>query len=146
MTVRGNVCLSSNWPIDQSTTRKASGELRAQSGAAAADYGATLRTVGTAFDAYYYPDGDPLLELAKESYSEVQGRDPLVLSLGSTTYVKAAPNLIAFGPIDLVEDGLSVHAVNEKTPVAALTRNAVLYAHFLQKLIQIEEAPLRSRE
>lgn len=87
-----------------------------------------------------------MLELAKASYEEVQGHAPLVLSLGSTTYVKAAPNLIAFGPIDVVEDGLSVHAVNEKTPVAALTRNAVLYAHFLQKLIQIDEAPLRPSE
>src|SRR5262249_28723630 len=38
-----------------------SAEVREKSGAAAAAYGAAVRNVGTPFDAYYYPDGDPLL-------------------------------------------------------------------------------------
>lgn len=118
-------------------------EIEDKSGAIAADYGATWREVGTVFDAYYLPDGDPLLAIAAESYRTVQGREPLLLALGSTTYVKAAPNLVSFGPIDLVEDGISTHATNERMPVASLTRNAVLYADILQRLIQIESAPLR---
>lgn len=95
------------------------------------------------FDAYYLPDDDALLAVAKDSYRAVQGREPLLLALGSTTYVKAAPNLVSFGPIDLAEDGISVHATNERMPVAALTRNAVLFADMLQRLIQAESAPAR---
>ena len=118
-------------------------ELEDKSGAAAAAYGATWREVGTVFDAYYLPDDDPLLAIAKESYRTVQGHEPLLLALGSTTYVKAAPNLVSFGPIDLAEDGISTHATNERTPVASLTRNAVLFADILQRLIQVEVAPVR---
>jgi succinyl-diaminopimelate desuccinylase len=118
-------------------------EIEDKSGAVAAQYGATLREVGTVFDAYYLPDDDPLLAIVTESYRTVQGHDPLLLALGSTTYVKAAPNLVSFGPIDLAEDGISTHAVNESTPVASLTRNAVLFADVLQRLIQIPVAPLR---
>ena len=118
-------------------------EIEDKSGASAAEYGASLREVGTVFDAYYLPDDDALLAIAKDSYRTVQGHEPLLLALGSTTYVKAAPNLVSFGPIDLAEDGISVHAVNERMPVAALTRNAVLFADMLQRLIQAETAPIR---
>lgn len=118
-------------------------EIEDKSGAVAAGYGATFREVGTVFDAYYLPDDDRLLAIVKESYRTVQGREPLLLALGSTTYVKAAPNLVSFGPIDLAEDGISTHAINESTPVGSLTRNAVLFADVLQRLIQIEVAPLR---
>ena len=118
-------------------------EIEDKSGAVAIEYGATWREVGTVFDAYYLPDDDALLAIAKESYRTVQGREPLLLALGSTTYVKAAPNLVSFGPIDLAEDGISTHATNERMPVASLTRNAVLYADILQRLIQAEVAPLR---
>ncbi len=95
------------------------------------------------FDAYHLRDDDPLLAIVTESYRTVQGREPLLLALGSTTYVKAAPNLVSFGPIDLGEDGISTHAVNESTPVTSLTRNAVLFADVLQRLIQIPVAPRR---
>ena len=60
-----------------------------------------------------------------------------------TSCVKAAPNLVSFGPVDLVEDGIFFHTVNEQMPVASLTRNAVLFADVLQKLIQAEQAPRR---
>jgi len=113
-----------------------SAEVREKSGAAAAAYGGTVRNVGTPFDAYYYPDGDPLLDLAIESYREVRGMDPLVLDVGATTYVKAFPNTISYGPVDLTQDGLYFHEVNEQMPIASLTRNAVLFANMLQKMIQ----------
>jgi succinyl-diaminopimelate desuccinylase len=119
-------------------------EITEKSGAAASDYGAETRTIGTAFDAYHYPDDDPLLQLMVGSYKEVRGADPILLSVGGTTYAKAAPNLLCYGPVDLGEDGLYFHFANEQFPVASLTRNAVLYAHALQTLIQTAESPVRS--
>lgn len=119
-------------------------EIEDKSGASAGGgYGATLREIGAVFDAYYLPDGDALLGIAAQSYRDVQQHDPLLLALGATTYVKAAPNLVSFGPVDLVEDGIYFHTVDEQMPIASLTRNAVLFADVLQKLIQAELAPLR---
>jgi succinyl-diaminopimelate desuccinylase len=118
-------------------------EIKEKSGASAVGYGATVREVGTLFDAYYYPDDDPLLNIAKESYTRVRDKQPILLAVGATTYVKAAPNLISFGPTELSEDGFYIHTTDEQIPVAALTRNAVLYAHILQELIQAKVAPTR---
>lgn len=118
-------------------------EIEDKSGASAAGYGATLREIGAVFDAYYLPDDDALLGIAAQSYRDVQEHDPLLLALGATTYVKAAPNLVSFGPVDLVEDGIFFHTVDEQMPIASLTRNAVLFADVLQRLIQAENAPLR---
>jgi succinyl-diaminopimelate desuccinylase len=118
-------------------------EVEEKSGAIAAAYGASLREVGAVFDAYYIPDGDPLLDLAIGSYRAVREKDPLLLALGATTYVKAAPNQVSYGPVELSEDRLYFHATNEQMPIASLTRNAVLYAHVLQSLIQAEQAPAR---
>ncbi len=117
--------------------------MQDKSGAAAAGYGATLRVHGTTFDAYYYSDDDPLLAIGKESYRTMQEKQPPILAIGATTYVKAAPNLLSYGPIDLAEDGSYPHAANEQIPIAALTRNAALYAHVLQALIQADSAPKR---
>jgi acetylornithine deacetylase/succinyl-diaminopimelate desuccinylase-like protein len=118
-------------------------EIEDKSGAIAADYGATLREVGTTFDAYYLPDDDALLGIVADSYRTVQGHEPLLLALGATTYVKAAPNLVSYGPVDLTEDGIFFHETNEHMPVASLTRNAVLFADVLQRLIQVPSAPRR---
>ena len=49
----------------------------------------------------------------------------------------------AIDPVDLVEDGLYFHTVNEQMPIASLTRNAVLFADVLQRLIQADRAPQR---
>jgi hypothetical protein len=56
---------------------------------------------------------------------------------------RAAPNLISLCPTELSEDGFYIHTTDEQIPVAALTRNAVLYAHILQELIQAEVAQTR---
>jgi succinyl-diaminopimelate desuccinylase len=119
-------------------------EITEKSSAAAAQYGATTtRQIGVAFDAYHFADDHPLLALVVASWKEVRGTDPILLSVGGTTYAKAAPNLVCYGPVDLGEDGLYFHTSNEQFPVASLTRNAVLYAHVLQELIQAPEAPIR---
>ena len=118
-------------------------EIEDKSGPVASGYGATLREIGAVFDAYYLPDDDPLLGIVEQSYRAVQGHDPLLLALGATTYVKAAPNLVSYGPVDLVEDGIFFHETDERMPVASLTRNAVLFADVLQRLIQVESAPRR---
>ena len=119
-------------------------EITQKSSAVAADYGATTRQIGRTFDSYYYADDDPLLRLVVDSYREVRGADPLLLPVGATTYVKAAPNLVSYGPVELVEDGLYFHLPNEQMPTRSLTRNAVFYAHVLQRLIQVDEAPRRA--
>jgi acetylornithine deacetylase/succinyl-diaminopimelate desuccinylase-like protein len=137
---RDQVELIINFRIGVANTTR---EIEEKSGAVAAEYGATLREIGAVFDAYYYRDDDPLLKMVMESYRAVQGKEPLLIASGGTTYVKAAPNLVSFGPVDLSEDGFSIHTANEQIPVAALTRNAVLYAHVLQTLIQAEAAPIR---
>jgi succinyl-diaminopimelate desuccinylase len=119
-------------------------EITEKSGSAAAAYGATTRQLGAAFDAYHYFDDNPLLALVVDSWKEVRGTDPILLSVGATTYAKAAPNLVCYGPVDLAEDGLYFHLSNEQFPVASLARNAVLYGHVLQKLIQAPASPVPS--
>src|SRR5581483_12055512 len=119
-------------------------EVLDKSGATAAAYGASAtRAVGTTFDAYYYADDDPLLGVVIDSYRAVRGKPPVLLALGATTYAKAAPNLVSYGPVELAEDGLYFHAADEQFPIASLTRNAVLYAHVLQQLIQAPVSPVR---
>ncbi|HZR83873.1 MAG TPA: Sapep family Mn(2+)-dependent dipeptidase [Candidatus Binatia bacterium] len=121
-------------------------EVLDKSGATAAAYGASAtRAVGTTFDAYYYADDDPLLGVVIDSYRAVRGKPPVLLALGATTYAKAAPNLVSYGPVELAEDGLYFHAADEQFPIASLTRNAVLYAHVLQQLIQAPVSPVRER-
>ncbi|WNO08696.1 M20/M25/M40 family metallo-hydrolase [Teredinibacter sp. KSP-S5-2] len=111
-------------------------EILQKSGNAVAQFGGSVSAAQPMFDAYYYQADDPLLKAAQQSFKTVTGVDAPLIPIAATTQVKSAPNLIAYGPVEASTDGVHFHSVNERMPVSSLTRNAVLYAHFLQELIQ----------
>ena len=80
------------------------------------------------------------MQTAQKSYKEVTGENAPLIPIAATTQVKSAPNLIAFGPVSAQQDGAYFHMANERMPVKALTRNAALYAHMIQQLIQAPES------
>lgn len=101
---------------------------------------------GAKYEPYYYPLDDPLLSLVVDSYKDVNGgREPLLFQAPATTYMKLVSNFISFGPVDLYPDlGVSrFHQQDEMMPIEMLKNNLVLYAYTLQRLIQIDKAPLR---
>lgn len=78
--------------------------------------------------------GDYLLAMA-DAYNTVTGRKPEYKAIGGTTYAKAFPNAVCFGPLDPVEDGEELaHQVNERITVDALMRNIRIYALMLANI------------
>ncbi len=118
-------------------------EILQKSGKRVATFFGRVEASKPMFDAYYFEDDDPLLNAAKISYRAVTGEEAPLIPIAATTQVKAAANLVAFGPVDAEQDGTYFHAVNERIPVKSLTRNAALYAHMLQQMIQSPEPLVR---
>lgn len=129
----GGIELNINYRAGVANTNN---EILEKSGAIVARYNGSVTAHAPMFDAYYYKDDDPLLNAAKTSYETVTGNDAPLIPIAATTQVKAVPNFVAFGPVDAQTDGVHFHATNERMPVSSLTRNAALYAHMLQQLIQ----------
>jgi succinyl-diaminopimelate desuccinylase len=65
----------------------------------------------------------------QEAYHDVTGLEPKLQSIGGTTFAKAYPNCVSFGPIvPSVEDELA-HMTNEFVEVDCQIRNTKIYAY-----------------
>lgn len=87
---------------------------------------------------YLSPDqfGDYLTAMAS-AYEEVTGRKAEYRAIGGTTYAKAFPNAVGFGPLDPATDGEELaHQVDERITVDQLMRNVRIYALMLAKICQ----------
>lgn len=105
--------------------------------------------VGSHYEPFYYTMDEPLLKLVINSYKEVNSdyppELPAVFLIPATTYLKLVKNFIGFGPVDFYPDAEAnyFHEKNERTTIKSQVRNSILYAYTLQKMIQMEKAPVR---
>jgi succinyl-diaminopimelate desuccinylase len=77
-----------------------------------------------------------LIDVLKEAYSEVTGRNATLHAIGGTTYAKVFPRAVCFGPVDLSEEQELAHKVDERVAVDHLLRNVRVYAYALARLCQ----------
>lgn len=74
------------------------------------------------------------IETLKEAYALYTGREPKLSAIGGTTYAKAFPRAVCFGPVDLVEEPEMAHQADERILVESLIRNVKMYAYAVAKL------------
>lgn len=111
-----------------------------------ADY---VKGEGSHYESFYYTRDHPLLDLVINSYKQVHPNypeyTPYVFLTPGSTYLKLVSNFINLGPVDFYPDPTAnyFHAKNEHTTIKNQIDNMILYAHTLQKMIQMEIAPVR---
>lgn len=76
-------------------------------------------------DPQHYPEYFSALEAA---YQAVTGREPLHVHTGGTTFAKAFPNAMCFGPTDKSDEPELAHQADERIAVEHLLRNVRIYA------------------
>ncbi|MBX7244087.1 MAG: Sapep family Mn(2+)-dependent dipeptidase [Candidatus Sumerlaeaceae bacterium] len=83
-------------------------------------------------DPEQYPD---FINTLKEAYTTMTGRESKLVAIGGTTYAKAFPRAVVFGPVE-PEDGEEelAHQVNERVKVDHMMRNVKIYAYALARL------------
>jgi succinyl-diaminopimelate desuccinylase len=70
----------------------------------------------------------------KEAYTTVTDREATLHAMGGTTYAKAFPNAVCFGPVDMSEEEELAHQVDERVSVDHHLRNVKIYAYAVAKL------------
>lgn len=78
-----------------------------------------------------YPE---FIDALKEAYTTITGREATLHAIGGTTYAKAFPNAVCFGPVDLNDDPQLAHQVDERVSIASHLRNVKIYAYACAKL------------
>lgn len=121
--------------------------------ASAGQFGATVRDPepGEAYDSYYIPGDDKLLQTAVACYKEVNGRDPVLSVASGANYMMLVDNFVTFGPCDFFAPDtgafdpsqIRFHQKNERFAVKQLNTNIVTYAQTLQTLLSLPQAPKR---
>jgi acetylornithine deacetylase/succinyl-diaminopimelate desuccinylase-like protein len=71
----------------------------------------------------------------QEAFQKVTGLEPKLEAIGGTTFAKAFPNSVSFGPIlfDAGEKEIA-HQTDERVTVSHLLRNARIYAYAIALL------------
>ncbi len=64
----------------------------------------------------------------QEAYHIVTGREPELKAIGGTTFAKAYPNCVSFGPVDPAEEAELAHMTDEHIKIAHQVRNTKIYA------------------
>lgn len=65
----------------------------------------------------------------QEAFGAVTGLEPKLQSIGGTTFAKAYPNCVTFGPVLLDEEEELAHMTNEHVKVDHQVRNTKIYAY-----------------
>jgi succinyl-diaminopimelate desuccinylase len=89
--------------------------------------GIELSADAHAMEPLFVDEADPLVAALKEAYTVVTGEPAECQYIGGTTYAKAFPRTVAFGPAMPHEPGLA-HQVDERVAIDDLVRNAEIYA------------------
>ncbi len=77
-----------------------------------------------------YTDPDQFVEWInpmKEAYLQTTGREAKLQSIGGTTFAKAFPNAVCFGPVDPDDEPELAHQADERVTLAAMRRNVEIY-------------------
>lgn len=80
-----------------------------------------------AMDPLFADEAGPLVTALKEAYQLVTGKAAPCAYVGGTTYAKAFPNMVAFGPL-MPGEPMLAHQVDERVSLESLLRNAAIYA------------------
>jgi len=96
---------------------------------AAAGLPITVEVQGKAYDPLYLnPERHPqFFEALKTAYSSATGREPTLIATPGTTFAKAFPNALCFGPVDPQDEEILAHKADERLHVDHLTRNVRIY-------------------
>ena len=78
-------------------------------------------------DPLYVDPSDPLVVSLQKAYTDVTGQQATLHAIGGTTYAKAMPRAVSFGPTMPGEPEMA-HQPNERVTVDSLVRNAEIYA------------------
>jgi len=104
---------------------------------------------GSHYEPFYYASDAPLLRLVINAYKTVNAgypsQTPYVFLTPATTYLKLVDNFVNFGPVDLYPDFFAnyFHEKNEREKIKNLVNNSIIYAYTLQKMLQMDNAPVR---
>jgi succinyl-diaminopimelate desuccinylase len=118
---------------------------RVSAWAAAHDMRAEVQPGATPHEALYVdPEKHPeLIGALQEAYTRVTGKKATLLSKGGTTFAKAFPNAVSFGPVNPAEEEDLGHQADECVRVDHLLRNARIYGHALFLLSVDYKATIR---
>ena len=91
---------------------------------------AAVSFVGKSYEPIYVnPKKHPeLIYALKKAYSSVTGQEPELVAESGTTYAKAYPNSLCFGPVDPRDEKHLAHQADECVRIDHLVRNAKIYA------------------
>ena len=100
--------------------------------------------IGSHYESFVHDLDSPLIQLVGSSYKEVTGDSPKYLVIGSSSYLKLVKNFTNFGPVDIFAGEKDfVHKKNERIEIERMKDDLVLFTHTLQKMIQIDVAPIQ---
>jgi len=68
------------------------------------------------------------------AYNAVTGRKPELQAIGGTTFAKAYPNCVSFGPVEPAEEEEMAHMTDEHVKIPHLLRNTKIYAYAIALL------------
>lgn len=102
-------------------------ELPERVGRSADGYDIAVRSDDRALDPLYVDPSDPLVVSLQKAYTDVTGQQATLHAIGGTTYAKAMPRAVSFGPTMPGEPEMA-HQPNERVTVDSLVRNAEIYA------------------
>lgn len=81
----------------------------------------------TAMNPLFVDERDPLVVGLQRAYQMVTGRPAACAYIGGTTYAKAFPRMVAFGPL-MPDEPMLAHQVDERVSLDSLVRNTEIYA------------------
>jgi len=73
-------------------------------------------------------DNKDFISSLQKAYNEVTNLEPELKAIGGTTYAKAFPNTVSFGPILPGEETLE-HQANERVKIPVVLRNTKIYGY-----------------
>lgn len=92
----------------------------------------TVRAKGEIKDPIYIdpaaPRLAPYVNGMREAFAAVVGRPAELRAIGGTTYAKALPNCLAFGPVLPPDEPELAHQADERVSLDAIERNTLIYA------------------
>ncbi len=131
------LALNVRWPPPRSAKDVVASVERALSDALAHHPGApyTLRVEGGGLDPFLVEEDSAIIRGLVEAYEQVTGEDGAPVTLSGTTYAKAAPGSVTFGPGKRGEHN-RIHAADEHITLGELDELAELYTVALARLAQ----------
>ncbi len=70
----------------------------------------------------------------RRAYETTTGREATLQTIGGTTFAKAFPNAVCFGPVDINEETELAHQADERVTLAAMRRNIEIYGRTIIEL------------